>query len=350
MKSSGARQWWRTGPASVVMGALVAVLVTAGPAGAIPPGDPGDPDAPTRPGVQCLERTRVSTSVDKHVTFGESVRYSWNIDPGCSGLVFTVNGQQVGLTGSMQVSVPTSRNLSVRGSLFGTGSGEWGRQFVLAGRFVNYVESSNGGLVARSEASSGNTIRDAMAKEVMEAVKPQYLSGFDGRMLEIHQIPPDRKLTDLRPWSHLDPDERTDNAADGDRTWSDMRGIALYTSGTTAAAVAMGEERNAHTVAHELGHVVLSVGASELIEDADQLRAIQVLAPIFGSDSEPVGCDDDYVLSNVDEYWAEATAALFNTQEACSPPPSFSTEYTPAFLKAANEPLYDLVRRVYDAG
>ncbi|WP_349696600.1 hypothetical protein [Actinopolymorpha sp. B17G11] len=278
------------------------------------------------------------------------MRYSWNIEPGCGGLTFSVSGQPVGPKGSMQVSVPTSRYLSVRGSLPGTGSGEWGRQFVLAGRIVIYTESSNGELIAHPGASSGITSHDAMVKEVAESVKPQHVSGFEGKVLEIHRIPSDRQVTDLPPWDHLDPDEKTDSPSDGDRTWGDLRGLSHSRSGRTGIAIAVGQERTVYTVTHELGHVVLSLGAPELMGEVDQLRAAQVFALIFGGDTEPVGCDDTYALSTVDEYWAEGTAALFDTREACSPPPVFSTEYTPSFLRTENVQLYDLLRRVYNAG
>jgi hypothetical protein len=336
--------------AGVLVAVVAALAAFAAPAAAIPPGDPGDP-GPGTPGQQCLERTRAtSTSVNQRTTFGvETVRYSWNIDPGCSGLRFSVAGKPVGPKGSMEVSVPTSRYLSVRGSLLGTGSGEWGRQFVLAGRFVSYTVASNGALVPHSSASSGDTAHDLTAKKVAEAVRPQYLGRFNGKVLQIHRIPSNRKVTDLPPWDHLDPTDPTDNPSDGGRTWGDLRGISHATNGSTGLAIAVGEERPAYTVAHELGHVMLSVGAPELIDDVDLVRAAQAWALIFGADTEPVGCDDSYSLSSVDEYWAEGTAALFNTQEACSPPPVFSTEYTPAFLKLENPQLYDSLRRVFTA-
>jgi hypothetical protein len=336
--------------AGVLVGVVAALSAFVPSAAAIPPGDPGDP-GPGTPGQQCLERTRAkSSSVDQRTTFGvETVRYSWNIEPGCSGLRFTVAGKSVGPKGSMDVSVPTSRYLSVRGSLFGAGSGEWGRQFVLAGRFVSYTVASNGALVPHTSASSGSTTHDRVAKEVAEAVRPQYLGRFNGKVLQIHRIPSDRMVTDLPPWDHLDPTDPTDNPSDGNRTWGDLRGLSHARHGATGLAIAVGVERGAYTVAHELAHVVLSVGAPDLVEDVDLLRAAQFWALILGGDTNPVGCDNTYSLSSVDEYWAEGAAALFNTQEACSPPPVFSTEYTPTFLKLENAQLYDLLRRVFTA-
>ncbi len=343
--------------AGVLVAAVAVAATVAAPAAAIPPGGPGGPGGPDgpgplTPGQQCLERTRAkSSSVDQRTTFGvEKVRYSWDIEPGCSGLRFTVAGQQVAPKGSMEVSVPTSRHLSVRGSLSGTGGGEWGRQFVLAGRFVSYTVAGDGTLVAQSTALSGTTAHDITAKKVAEAVRPQYLSRFNGKVLEIHRIPTNRKLTDLPPWRHLDPAEPTDNPSDGARTWGDLRGISHASNGSTGIAVAVGQERGAHVVAHEMGHVLLSVGAPELLDDADNLRAAQAWALIFGGDTNPVGCDNAYSLSNADEYWAEGVSALFDTKEACSPPPVFGTEYTPAFLRTENKLLYDLLRRVFIAG
>ena len=220
-------------------------------------------------------------------------------------------------------------------------SGEYAPHFVIAGRFVKYPAGSGGALTPTTIVSSGYQPIDEMANRVLGSVKPLYASRFNGRLVQVHLIPVDRQLTDLPTWSNLDPDALTTHPADGDRTWSEVRGLASWSRTTTAIPVAVGAEQSRD--AYELGHLALRIGAPELVDDAEYLRDVLVLALILGGHPNAIGCDDAYPTSDVDEYWAEGTAAFFDARGRCS-------EYTPGILQGNDPNLYDLQRRVYNAG
>jgi hypothetical protein len=343
--------------AGVALAAFAGLALAAAPqAAAIPtnPGDPGDPGDP--PGARCLENTSVTTSVNRRTTLGvNTVRYTWTVTPGCGGLVYFVNGQEVGRSGSADIDVTTSRFLSVRVRVgrFGTASGEFGRKFVLAARFVKY---STPDLRPTVRTTSGATVLfDSTARRVLEAVKPRFLDDFEGKRLEIHQIPVGVPVTDLPPYDDLDPNAMTPNPADGNRKNSEVRGFGGRDFGQNGYAIAIGEERGTDDLAHELGHAVLhkaqehheriSTSGPELFTAVSRARTAKQ-----ASGTEPVGCTDAYSLSNADEYWAEGTAAALgsSTAKCSSPTPADRVdEYEPAFLTSHDRRLDCLVRVVY---
>jgi hypothetical protein len=301
--------------------------------------------------VQCLERTTVSSSVNRHSTFGvNTVRYSWNVTPGCGGLVYFVNGQEVGKSGSANISVPTSRYLSIRIRVgrFGTTFGDFGRQFVLAGRFVTYTP----GLQPRVQSTSGAGSQfDATARRVTEAVKTKFMDDFVGKRLEIHEAPPGVDLTSLPPFDFLDPTAPTENPGDGNETNGDFRGYSAVDNGPTGFALAVESGIGTDVLAHELGHAVLekaseageriSTSGPRLVDELERARLAK-----RASGTNTVSCRDSYALSTKGEYFAEGTAAALGDELAlCGV--SHADELTRPFLTSHDRRLDCLVRVVY---
>jgi hypothetical protein len=332
------QRWGRAVAFTTALVALTAAL--AQPVGAIPPpGDPGE-GPPVPP---CIANTRVnSMSVNQRSTFGVStVRFSWDITKGCGGMALSVDGQPVAAKGSINVSVATTRRLTVRGQ-FGNGSATFYGPWVLAGRFVVY-SSQNGSLgPGQVRASSGNADVDAGARRLTEALRTAQLDNFAGKRVDVHVFPGSHNINELPPWDE-EPAENFANfcgKARSDEDGPDRYSIAVRINPNTGCIPRK-------TVTHELGHAVLAHVDADIREEATQAHATRAFATLLAIflelDLPPwVGCDDTYSASTVHEYWAEGTAALFDTTSSCG------GEYTPDFLAETDSPLDHALRRAFD--
>jgi hypothetical protein len=334
------------------MALMSLTTVLALPAGAIPPpGDPGDPPEPT-----CIANTRVnSMSVNRRSTLGvNKVQFSWNITKGCSALALSVGGQPVPAVGSIDVSVPTSRRLSVSGQVIGCCSATWHGPFVLAGRFIHYTERANGTLSAgQAQASSGSATTDAAARNVVESMRPGYMDNFTGKRLEIHILPNGHHFRELPPWDNTG--SQHDNSAgignSSKDAYQDQHG--WWGPGPDVHSVGIVEGAGLHTVTHELGHAVLHHAGDDVLREVTRSWAALTLSAVFGVDVEWVGCGrgDDYGATNTQEYWAEGTAALFDIDAACSstlPPLPDPHQYTQDYLTETDPALDIQLRLVFD--
>jgi hypothetical protein len=336
--------------------AFIAVVVSlmsvsALPADAIPP--PGGEPV-------CLANTVVnSMSVNRRSTFGgaalDKVRFSWNITKGCSSLELRVGGQLVSAVGSMEVSVPTSRRLSVQGQILGCCSATWYGPFVLAGRFIHYSERAGGSLnPGQPQATSGRANVDAAAREVVESLHPEYRNHFAGRRIEIHILPTGHSFDELPPWDENGADpgvgglgNASDDQVEDEHGWWGP-GLGVHSVGITATS-------GPYAVSHELGHAVL-FHAPDVAPDVFATWFPRRMVCTVGGGCRPrtpqpewVGCvsGDDYGGTNSQEYWAEGTVALFESGQPCPLAPD-PNQYSQEYLAETDPQLDQLLRRVFD--
>jgi hypothetical protein len=313
---------------------------------------PGGPLPPP----SCLDRTVVnSMSVDRRSTLGgtalDRVRFSWNITKGCADLELWVAGRFVAGVGSMDVSVPTSRRLTITAKLPGCCSTTFRGPFVLAARFVHYAERSDGSLgTGQPRPSSGSATTDAAARAVLESMRPSYRASYDGKRVEIHVLPRGHRFGELPPWDETDfvsepgglGSSREDAVLDEHGWWG---------PGASVHSVGIGAGSGSYAVTHELGHAaLLHAGSSVDLETRTAFGRRRSLTPR----PEFVGCasGDDYGATNHHEYWAEGTAALFDVGIPCpissvTPRPD-PDQYTPEYLATTDPALDHALRQVFD--
>ncbi len=293
--------------------------------------------------TSCLNNTRLNTITATGSPFGGGTRISWHVTPGCPEVVVSLGGQ-LGAIGTVHKhpAVTTKYALTAR---IGTSSRVLGSRTALGGRVVEYgvsgysfVERPPSGPDATAAAQIGHTITSALS----ESAKLRML----GRKLEVHIIPAYTTLTSLPPWKYLAGKSTCDDQPPevmcvDDRPWSEVRGIGgTEATGKNYIATAVGSEelayvsghpnqhRLGHILAHELSHVFLqkaSTGFRATVQDVLDAR---------GPNADYLG-RDSYTRSNIDEYWAEGSAALF--RYAYSTTSNSIHEFTPEWL-AANDP------------
>ena len=293
-------------------------------------------------------------SVNRRSTLGSTaldrVRFSWNITKGCADLELWVAGRFVAGVGSMDVSVTTSRRLTVRASIPGCCSTTFNGPFVLAGRFIHYAERADGSLgTGQPRPSSGSATTDAAARDVLESMRPSYRAAYNGKRVEIHVLPPGHSFSELPPWDETDrPSEAGGLGHSSENAVLDEHG--WWGPGASVHSVGIGAGSGSYAVTHELGHaVLLHAGQNVDLETRTAFGRRRSLTPT----PEFVGCasGDDYGATNYHEYWAEGTAALFDLGFPCpisqGPQPD-PDQYTREYLAATDLALDRALRRVFD--
>ncbi|MFD7916350.1 hypothetical protein ACFV30_37540 [Streptomyces sp. NPDC059752] len=177
----------------------------------------------------------------------------------------------------------------------------------------------------------------------MRQIKEPYASRLMGKSIGISIIPTDARLTELPYWNSLAGLPTADGRPGG---YDAVRGVAdtaqpkVAVGAETLGAGDIGDPTSpGYALTHELGHLVLmhTAGPEDMRVLADTARRTQIRAggPFVG--------DDSYTKFNVDEYWAEGTAAHFTVFAKRS----LSAEYSQTWLKTNDRNLWQLICNVY---
>ncbi|MFC8016274.1 hypothetical protein [Streptomyces cinereoruber] len=216
---------------------------------------------------------------------------------------------------------------------------------IIRGDVYSYQFSGGSVTQVRDHTAVGTKAKEISANifgSLMESRKRQLV----GKAVEVQIFPSTKKLTDLPDFADLD-DENTGGEAD--RDYSSLPGTGgILIEGTNRIATPISavelDERSddadypiGYVLTHELGHTVLDFAAPDLEPKIDELRKSRIAAQqdFLGTDS--------YTRSTVDEYWAEGTAALFNTPIA----ELYINEYTGKWLTDNDAKLLAQLKSVY---
>src|SRR3954452_91715 len=204
----------------------------------------------------------------------------------------------------------------------------------------------------------------AVAKQIQDeewrSLSLTNLKQLDGKIVELHVIPADKKMTDLDEFKHL----KGTMTFDG-RLWDDVRGINMGESGNKIRSAAAEDTLISVTgkpagyalgfvASHESGHAVRSS-----MTPAQDTALVKLFNDRVAAKGQPAqGTADDpknndwlppgwYTASNVDEYLAQSVAAFFSHPYS----DGSADKYTPDWLIKYDKPMYlFLSQQIYAAG
>lgn len=298
----------------------------------------------------CLDATRVNSITATGSPFDGGTTLSWNVTPGCSEVVVTL-GDRIGAVGSVVKNPEVTTRYQLVASM-GKAKKLLANRYVVGGKVVEYYRLY-GSLRATGPTGDDGAAAVEIAHKIASSLSEGAKAPLVGKSLQVHIIPSNVELTELPPWQHL-AGTSTCDGRDGcveDRPWSSVRGIG----GTTAEdqnyiATAVGQEELVpvsgmpsryglgYVLAHEFSHVFLQfIGQSFR-------NSVQAVLDSRGPNADYLGIDR-YTRSNIDEYWAEGSAALF--RYAHSKSSSSIAEYTPEWLAANDPALLSRLNQIY---
>lgn len=268
---------------------------------------------------------------------------TWSVKSTCAEVAVTLNGSAVGRQGAMTVHPKVSTNYELRVNAGGTTTKAV--RTAIAGKVMGYVRGPKGLWLDQEGVGPGIEQARRVSGRLLSALAETQRARFAGKVLEIHIIPGETFLTNLRPFTEL---ERTGGVAD--RPWREVRGAGgLVIEGTNRVAVAVGAEElgdtssrpqkygNGYMVAHELAHAIMNHMAPASLRDEVE-RALTDR----GESADYLG-DDGYTKSNADEYWAETSAALFEYEYGSQ----FDAEYNEGWLAGNDSRMHRITSRVF---
>lgn len=311
--------------------ATLGLLVIGPAAHALPSGDPGDPGDPSDRAGDCV--AGVSGSIrSSGSTFGGPSTLSWSYtQPAGCRVVFRFGSETVGRAGSRTVDPSVTRSYGLQAVMLGVYR-SLDSTTVVVGDVVLYKGTHPG---ARA---SGVT----RAEEIVDAMPEVNRRRLVGKEIELHLVPDRLDLTDLPPWWAF----RGQSTPDG-RPYDSLAGAGGTLRGASRIVMAVDEKEIVRTtipaqyplgfvLAHEMGHTVDGFALSAA-QNLRQLSCFGARRKLGGPWLDP----DTYSRSASDEYYANATAAIF------SYPHGSSMDYSPSWLYQNDRCLYDLVDAVY---
>lgn len=326
---------------------------------------------------ECMANTKLNSYAATGSPYSPGgTKLAWNVSKGCSYVTIetrSFDGSSAVLdAGNLASSGSFIRNPSRTTQYrlyakietpFGSQQKLLGTRTALSSKIVDYHYL----LKAQSWVQKSAEGADAdAAKSIMYKMSNSYTEDakklFTGMAIEVHIIPNEAELTDLPLWKHKvgettctdDPELPEGGREEGcveDRPFNELRGLGgSEMSGPNRVTLAVGEEqlitladpawptsRPGYVLAHEFGHAPFKYASSEFRSSVQQILNER------GPDGEYVG-NDDYASSNIDEYVAMGTTALFRY-------PNYGTsthEYSPTWLVENDVPLLVKLKSFYD--
>jgi hypothetical protein len=340
---------WRRGLTGLAT-TMAALTLATGTAAAIPP-DPIDPGPDP---AECVRNSHGSITAPRVWGAGSTVKVSWSATPGCEEVYFTLNGSTVSASGYKYLTLSSTTKYTLMARMIrddgSVAVATMDADTVAARRVVSYLVRSDGSLVVDTSLSVPKWRTISRTDAVISEVTEMRRRNFIGKIAEVHIIPTNADLTDLPDFAHL----KGKTSSDG-RLYDDIRGISLGVIGGEGLVAVGAEEMTGipdyagsytagYVLTHELGHLVLDGFASDFkpapYGDGSLNAALDAQKSVNG---DFLG-DDAYTSSTVGEYWADGTAAVFDTAYG----PAYEYEYTQAWLRTNDKGLYDLECSVYD--
>jgi hypothetical protein len=202
--------------------------------------------------------------------------------------------------------------------------------------------------------------------EVLDHVSPANRSQLAGRTVTVHVIPQHGHLTDLAEFAdkrgEAFPDQNPNDNYDDERMWDDFRGFASSCGTSGSLNVYVGEEQIValphvnneegynsppaallgYTLVHEVGHA-LQCG---LTSTQGQTLTTLYDAAFARYPDDVLGNNPAYTVSSRSEYFAEATAAWFESGGVAAP--GADNTYRRAWLAGHDPALRNLLGTVFD--
>jgi peptidoglycan hydrolase-like protein with peptidoglycan-binding domain len=182
--------------------------------------------------------------------------------------------------------------------------------------------------------------------EVIGSLRKPETGKLKGATIELHIIPHDKKLTDLKPFAHLKGKPTHDG-----RKYDELRGVGGIKKGNTIY-YAVAEEQlvsvpgkpsgyaRGFVASHETGHLVEQFGMTE-----GQKKRLTMAYKIRKKSGGPWLNPASYTKANTGEYFAQCTAAYFGRPYSTSE--ADKKMYTRAWLKKNDKPMYVLLYEIY---
>ncbi|MFJ4866390.1 hypothetical protein [Streptomyces sp. NPDC088748] len=290
-----------------------------------------------------------SITAAKGDTFSGADVVSWNASSTCPEVKYFLNGAPIAKQGTKSVNptLGTAYKFTAKNSA-SSGISTLSEVVVVGGDVISYQQFGSSLIpVSRFNSPQSSAVM-SMANKITKKVDNPYRSNLIGKKVEVHIIPSNVPLTRLPDFTHLG-----NTGGVVDRDWSVVRGIGgtPVANDTQRIAMAVGEEEMAPTpqrdnaypfgyvMSHEYGHTILDNAAPNLKGIVDNIRKDRIEA---GGDFLGL---DSYSSSNLDEYWADGTAAFFKYPYSGSP--KNVAEFTPSWVSSNDTPLFNQLWKVF---